>query len=198
MVRTRRTIKWMTASLAMMFCLVAPMQAQETPPSEPAPEAQVPEELVPAITAAIGLLDTIMALDEDAVVTANGATFTVSETAVTLVFDVNADRMRMVSSIGPSRGLGEAQLRRLMQANFDSALDARYAIAQGQIWSTFIHPLTSLTQEDLISGLAQTVTLVQTFGTTFSSGKFVFGGGDSNEELEKALNDLLPEQGRGI
>jgi len=39
-----------------------------------------------------------------------------------------------------------------MQANFDSALDARYAIAKGKLWSAFIHPLSELNEEQFFSG----------------------------------------------
>ena len=139
------------------------------------------------------LLAIVTAIDEEARLTGNGATFTIDDTMVTLVFDVNADRMRLFSQIRPSDGLSGPQLRRLMQANFDTALDARYAVAQGQLWSTFMHRLTPLTQEDFVSALAQTVTLVKTFGTTFSSGAMSFGGGDSNAEIQKLLDRILKD-----
>ncbi len=185
------------AALLLMSSLALPMTtAQETatPPEAGEQEAEPEAEGNPpaaAIAAAAQLLALVQTLDEEAELSANGATFKLADTTLTLVFDVNADRMRLVSAVGIEAALNEAQLRRLMQANFDSALDARYAIAQGLVWSTFIHPLTSLTQEDFISGLAQTVTLAQTYGTTFSSGIVVFGGGDSNEELQELLDSLL-------
>ena len=148
------------------------------------PELTTPSDDVPeTITAAAEMLAVIMAIDEDARLTGNGATFTLEETTVTFVVDVNANRMRLFAQIAPSDALSGPQLRRLMQANFDTALDARYAIAQGQLWSTFIHPLTSLSQDDFVSAIAQTVTLVKTYGTTYSSGGMSFGGGDSNAEL---------------
>jgi len=140
---------------------------------------------------ALNLLKIISTLDEDADISANRASFTIADTQVMMIFDVNADRMRLISQIGPSGALNTEQLTRIMQANFDSALDARYAIAQGAIWSTFVHPLSSLTNEDFVSGISQTVTCVQTFGTTFSSGAMVFGGGDSQGEIEKLIEDLL-------
>ena len=81
-------------------------------------------------------------------------------------------------------------LLRLMQANFDSALDARYAIAQGALWSTFIHPLSSINDEDFVSGLGQTVNLVLTYGSSFASGGVVFGGGDSQVEQNQLIEEL--------
>lgn len=149
------------------------------------------EQMPPAVLAAAQMLGLISALDEDAQIAPNGAVFTIEDVEVTLVFDINAERMRLVTPIGPSAALGSDDLKRMMQANFDSALDARYAIANDTLWSTFIHPLTSLTQEDFISGIAQTITLVKTYGTTYSSGAMVFGGGDSNDEIQKLLQDRL-------
>nr|WP_070960986.1 hypothetical protein [Hyphomonas sp. Mor2] len=163
----------------------------ETPETETAPES---EEVPPTVAAAIELLTLVTMIDEEAEITGNGATFEVDGTPVTLVFDVNADRMRLFTRAGGSDGLSGAQLQRLMQANFDTALDARYAIAGGQVWASFVHPLMSLTEDDFISGIAQTVTLVRTYGTTFSSGALSFGAGDSNAEIQKLLDSLLGDE----
>lgn len=195
MVRARNSL--ITGLLIGSFWVAAPLVsvAQDAEPptaqEEVAPESAPEEEVLPTVEAAAALLAIVTAIDEDVRLTANGATFTIDDTMVTLVFDVNADRMRLFSQIRPSDGLSGPQLRRLMQANFDTALDARYAVAQGQLWSTFMHRLTSLTQEDFVSALAQTVTLVKTFGTTFSSGAMSFGGGDSNAEIQKLLDRIL-------
>jgi len=172
-----------------------PIPDAETTPApgdSAAPDKDAETEAVPeTVAAATRLLEIVVAIDEDARLTANGATFVIDETAVTLVFDVSADRMRLFSQIRPSDGLSGPQLRRLMQANFDTALDARYAVAQGQLWSTFIHRMTTLPQDDFVSALAQTVTLVKTYGTTYSSGAMSFGGGDSAAEIQKLLDRVL-------
>lgn len=78
-----------------------------------------------------------------------------------------------------------------MQANFDSALDARYAIAKGKLWSAFIHPLSELNEEQFFSGLAQTITLVKSYGETYSSGALIFKGGDSDGLNNKTYKDVL-------
>lgn len=174
--------------------LAIAQSAEQAPTEEQSPDTPESDSEVPAtIKAATNLLTIVATIDEEAQLAPNGATFTIDETVVTLVFDVNADRMRLFAQIAASDGLSGPQLRRLMQANFDTALDARYAIAQGQLWSTYIHPLTSLTQDDFVSALAQTVTLVKTYGTTYSSGAMSFGGGDSNAEIQKLLERLLKE-----
>jgi hypothetical protein len=85
-----------------------------------------------------------------------------------------------------------------MQANFDSALDARYAIAKETLWSAYIHPLSTLSDEDFLSGLGQTVNLVDTFGSSFSSGSSTFIGGDSSGLKEKELIKELLKKGKAI
>jgi hypothetical protein len=107
-----------------------------------------------------------------------------------IITDPVAERMRIMVPIVEADTLDEPALRRVMQANFDSALDARYAIAQGVIWGTFIHPLTTLTEKDFLSGLAQTFKVADNFGTTYSSDVFVYGGGDSNAILGDVLEQL--------
>jgi len=182
------------SSALVPVSLATAQSADPAPAQEVDPEAEEEtQETQPRIEAAAALLAIVTAFDEEAQLTQNGAVFAIDEVVVTLVFDVNADRMRLMAPISASDDLSEDQLKRLMQANFDTALDARYAIARGQLWSTFIHPLTSLSQEDFVSGLAQTVTLVNTYGTTFSSGAMSFGGGDSNGEIQRLLERLLGE-----
>lgn len=111
-----------------------------------------------------------------------------------LVYDIEADRMRVMIPIDGTDDLDKEELLRLMQANFDSALDARYAIANGHLWGTFIHPLSTLTDEEFILGIGQTANVVASFGSSYSSGMFIYGGGDSSEiERKKFLDELRKE-----
>jgi len=98
---------------------------------------------------------TISSIDENYQRENNSIHFMVNETKVALIADESADRMRLMIPIIPAEAMEEELLLRVMQANFDSALDARYAIAQGLLWSTFLHPLSSLTEEDFLSGIDQ-------------------------------------------
>ena len=111
------------------------------------------------------------------------------ELNIQVITDPAAGRMRIVIPIVMETSLGPERIKRIMQANFDSALDARYALAQGVLWATFIHPLSSLSDEEFLSGLSQTLSLVATYGSTYSSGLFVFGGGDSQGILDRLLED---------
>lgn len=139
----------------------------------------------------------VQALDPEAVIQPNAMQLTISDVPVLIVLDARADRMRAMVPIRSAEGLEPEELMRLMQANFDSALDARYAVAQGRLWGVFIHPLTPLRKDQLLSGLAQTVGVALTYGTLYSGGALTFGGGDSNgiyrdlfEELQKKGQEL--------
>jgi len=98
--------------------------------------------------------------------------------------------MRAMVPIRSADGIEPAEMQRLMQANFDSALDARYAVAQGRLWGVFIHPLSPLQKDQFLSGIAQTVNVAKTYGTLYSGGAQVFGGGDSNGLYQKLFEDL--------
>ena len=78
--------------------------------------------------------------------------FTISERVVIIVTDQLNNRMRIISPVSKADGIPPELMKRLMQANFDTALDARYAIARGVIWATFIHPLRALHDRQFISG----------------------------------------------
>jgi HEAT repeat protein len=104
--------------------------------------------------------------------------------------------MRAVVPIRSSDGLSDDDVRRMMQANFDSALDARYAIAQGRLWAVFIHPLSALEKDQLISGLSQTVNLAKTYGSLYTGGAMLFGGGDSAAIHRGLIDDLLKKGDR--
>ena len=73
----------------------------------------------------------------------------------------------------------------------EAVLDARYAVAQGMLWGTYIHPLSTLTDEEFLVGLGQTANVVLSYGTSYSSGVFMFNGGDSAEiEQQRLIEEL--------
>lgn len=171
----------MLRAIALVFLTslaIGPVHAQEAIP--PQVEAEGPMTL-PRMAAIL------TAIDDNAVAEPNGITLTVASVPVTVVVDPRANRMRILVPISSIQDLSEADLMRLLQANFDTALDARYAVANGRLWSTFIHPLAELDTDQLISGLAQTVTLAQTYGDTYTSGAIMFGGGDTSGLIQELL-----------
>jgi hypothetical protein len=117
--------------------------------------------------------------------------FTLQEFPTTVITDEKADRMRIIVPVAAISEVDSERLLRLMQANFDSALDARYSVARGVLWSAFIHPLSTLSEQQFVDGLAQTVNLAATYGTTYSSGALIFGGGDSKQEQNKYYREII-------
>lgn len=139
----------------------------------------------------------VFALDPEAEPQGPGFTMRIGGVPILVVTDQPADRMRAMSPIRPAEGLTQADLERMMQANFDSALDARYAIANGTLWSVFIHALSPLERDEFISGLGQVANVAQSYGTLYSGGALQFGGGDSGG-LQRQLIDELLKKGEDL
>jgi hypothetical protein len=177
----------MIRPLTLVLLLAAtPLVAQQTPDpvAPPAPE-QVEGPMTLERMAQI-----VQALDPDVI--ANGPTlqFNIDAIPVMIVADAAADRMRAMVPIASAEGLSAQDLMRMMQANFDTALDARYAVANGRLWGVFIHPLAPLEKDQLISALVQTVNVARSYGQTYSGGANIFGGGDSNGIYRELFEEL--------
>lgn len=99
----------------------------------------------------------------------------VGEVALACMVDVRFDRMRLIAPIAELTEIDDDVRDACLEANFHTALDARYATSDGVLYAAFIHPLGSLDAELAESALSQVVSLVETFGTTYSSGSLVFG-----------------------
>lgn len=136
------------------------------------------------------MTEILVAIDPDTQVKGGSLELTIDDVPVLVITDPLADRMRAMVPIRAADGLEIEELMRLMQANFDTALDARYAVAHGRLWGVFIHPLSPLKKDQLLSGLAQTVGVALTYGTLYSGGAVHFGNGDSNGIYRKLLDDL--------
>lgn len=140
------------------------------------------------------LIEIVTAIDPDAQVFGTGVQFTLEDIPVIVITDPSADRMRAMVPIRSADEISREELLRLMQANFDSALDARYAVAKGRLWGVFIHPLSSLRRDQLLSALVQTINVARTYGDTYTSGALTFGGGDSNGIYRELLDELRKGQ----
>ena len=88
--------------------------------------------------------------------------------------DESGNRVRIVAPITGTPDATLYTLLRMMEANFFTAMDARYALFKGMIWVTYIHPLDSLHERDFVAALQQVITLVKTTGTTYSSSELEF------------------------
>ena len=85
------------------------------------------------------------------------------------------DRMRVVTPVVGTAELTADDLRTLLEANYSRALDARYAIAEDLVWGLYVHPLSTLTREELASAIDQVVALKKNYGTTYASTEKIFG-----------------------
>lgn len=124
--------------------------------------------------------------------------FIVESRALLVITDEKADRMRIMTPVAESGEVDEKIMMRLLQANFDTALDARYAVAQGKLWSVFIHPLQVLSESEFIHGVGQVVNLANTYGGSYSSGLLIFRGGDSEELRGRELIERLKKKSQVI
>ncbi|MEM8649092.1 MAG: hypothetical protein AAGF54_01030 [Pseudomonadota bacterium] len=166
-----------------------PEEPEAIKPENETAEGKVDPEYVPMTLARMH--EIVKSLDENAVINDRVMQLTVSGISVVIITSPNSNRMRAIAPVRSLDGVDNQDLYRMLQANFDSALDARYSIAKGQIVSAFIHPLKELDKNELISGIGQVVNLVLSYGTTYTSGAMTFGGGDSRQLHRKLIEDLL-------
>ncbi len=114
----------------------------------------------------------------------NVISFTYQSVNVYCIWDVNADRMRMVTPIAEASKLTDELILLALKANYHTALDARYAIGDEVLYSVFIHPLSPLSSGEVESAIRQVSTAALTFGSSFSSGELVFPENDNRENKQ--------------
>ncbi len=114
----------------------------------------------------------------------NAVEFSYESVPMVLIYDVAADRMRIVSPVVEVGDLEAGQLEAAMAANYHSVLDARYALSNDIVWAVFIHPLSDLSESLLQSAIRQVAEARLTFGGEYSSGVLVFGGGSEDSGTE--------------
>ncbi|MEL6587740.1 MAG: hypothetical protein AAFY65_03450 [Pseudomonadota bacterium] len=188
----KRAVLLSASAMFFAVALTGLSAAQET---EPTPDVRAEE--VYKIMTLRRMAAVLERLDPDVQRAGPAFQMTIEDVPVLVISDPRADRMRAMVPIRSAVGLTETDLTRMMQANFDSALDARYAVAEGRVWAVFIHPLSPLRDEQLISGIGQTVNAALTYGTLFSSGGVQFGRGDSAGEQQKLI-ERLQKRGQDI
>ena len=113
----------------------------------------------------------------DVDVKGNVAEFTFGESRLYCVSDSEADRMRIVVPIANVSELEGEEIMTALAANFHTVLDARYAIGGETLYAAFIHPLSPITERELLSAIRQVATAAETFGDEYTSGELVFPGG---------------------
>lgn len=84
-------------------------------------------------------------------------------------------RMRIMAPVASAQDLDREELQVLLEANYGRALDAKFAISDGVVWSLFNRPLPGLDRTVFLDGLEQVVTLKKNFGTSYRSTDLTFG-----------------------
>ena len=111
------------------------------------------------------------------------------EVPVFVFSDDEHDRMRIMAPIGVVEELDSDLLHVLLQANYDRALDARYAMRGNELWSVVVHPLATLATDDLPSLFDQVVMLVKNTGSTFASTELVFRAFPDGDDIVLETDD---------
>ncbi len=100
--------------------------------------------------------------------------FIIDSTLFICITDELHNRMRIISPVEKMENVTQSEIMKCMEANFHSALDVKYSISDGILWSTFIHPLAQLDKDQVIDAISQVYSCTKTFRTTYSSGALVF------------------------
>lgn len=146
-------------AILLLWAAAAASTAQE------APRAAMTQQRLHEIIAATG---------SNVRVDGNVVAFQFGEVALLCISDPNADRMRIITPVKRVEEASSEEILAAMSANFHSALDARYAISQGVIFAAFIHPLSPLTAEQVVSAIRQVASARATFGDSYSGGTLFF------------------------
>jgi len=105
-------------------------------------------------------------------------TFNLYDVDMVLITDEDYDRMRLMAPIADApESMASEHLRELLEANFDRALDAKYAIWRETVWATYVHPLSELTKHELQNAIRQVAALTRNYGSSYSSTEFQYGDG---------------------
>ncbi len=121
---------------------------------------------------------------------------------VFILTDETNNRMRIFTPFIEIDSLQAGEADKLLEANFHSALDAKYCFFEGLAMSVYTHPLRELTKEQFEDALLQVVTLAHTFRGSFSSTDLIFSPGiekpeePTEEEIEKEKR-LNKKPGKG-
>ncbi len=124
------------------------------------------------------------------------------ERLVFILTDETNNRMRIFTPFLELDSLQAGEADQLLEANFHSALDAKYCFFEGLAMSVYTHPLRELTKDQFQDALLQVVTLADNFRGSFSSTDLLFSPGSqesekpSKEEIEKEKR-LNKKPGKG-
>lgn len=92
-----------------------------------------------------------------------------------VVADGESDRLRIMVPVAAIDRDDAMTFRRLLEANFSSALDARYAIFNGVLWTLYLAPLSSLTTHQVDCAVTQVIELARSTGSAYTANPALIG-----------------------
>ena len=102
------------------------------------------------------------------------------ERLLMVITDQKNNRMRIISPIIEEKDLKTIHYTQILKAQFDRALDVKYALYNKVLWSVFAHPLKELTSKQVRDALKQVFNAAQNFGGSYQSTDLIFGSGDKD------------------
>jgi hypothetical protein len=102
-----------------------------------------------------------------------------------ILTDESSNRMRIFTPIIEEMELKVGQMKRMLEANFHSALDAKYSLYEGFVIGIYTHPLQELDETQMVDAMKQVVNLSKNFGTSYTSTDMMFGHSAQNASEKK-------------
>ncbi|MEM9260211.1 MAG: type III secretion system chaperone [Bacteroidota bacterium] len=131
-------------------------------------------------------MDSIFRVVLDSVTGAPGRwELTIGDFKMLCLTDESHDRMRIITPVQRLEDATPEEIYKCLEANFHTALDVKYAIADDMIWVAFIHPLGSLQDDQLIDALKQVRSAALTYGTIYTSTDLVFPKPEGEQQETK-------------
>ena len=116
--------------------------------------------------------------------------FMLQDRILICITDETHNRMRIISPIIEQKKLAYTDMLKLMEANFHTALDVKYAISDDILWSVFIHPLKELSKDQALNAINQVYTAAESYGTTYHSTNLTFPDKQKEKEEQKRTKKL--------
>ncbi|NQY67280.1 MAG: hypothetical protein HRT72_06105 [Flavobacteriales bacterium] len=86
-----------------------------------------------------------------------------------IISDETHNRMRILTTVISKKDIKRADYAKMIEAQFDRALDIKYALFHETLWSVYIHPLKELTHDQFLEALKQVYLGAANYGGSYMS-----------------------------
>ncbi len=100
--------------------------------------------------------------------------FELYDVEMLLLSDEPTDRMRLIAAVADAAEIDDEEVRTILAANFDRALDAKYALWNGTLWAVYLHPLSHLRKDEFREAVKQVASLHHNYGMSYSSSGMLY------------------------